>query len=208
MKIFILFFLLSININHALANAYNEARSVLQQSLSEMLEKLENKPAGMKDKEQGDQFYYDVARSVLDIVDMEVMSKLVLGRHWKNADDGQRRRFVYGFEKMLIKSYAKQTALLANVQIEFLPAPEEISQRKYQIIHTQVKTADGHPPLQVNYSMTNNNGWKVFDFIVDGVSILNQFRQNFDAEIRETSLHALISRLNGMNASVPAEGSQ
>ncbi len=199
MKCFVLLYLLIMGSGYALANDYDEARTTLQQTLNELLEVLKDKLATVKDEKREDQFYYGLARNLLKVVDMKLMSKLALGKYWNSTDEMQKQRFIRGFEKMLIKSYAKQVALLADIEIEFLPQPQGTPPRKYQIIHTRVITADGKAPLQVNYSMINRDGWKVFDFIIGGVSILSQFRQNFDAEIRETGLQALIRRFDSVD---------
>ena len=194
-KFFILFIVLSAVGVSANADDYSDATKVIRQTINELTTAAKEGPAKITDKSSEDQFYYGLAKQALAVINVELMGKLALGNHWKSASDEQKKKFVYGFERMLVKSYAKQVALLRDTQIEFLPQPPGVPPRKYQIIYTQITFSDGRSPLKVNYSMIKREGWQVFDFLVDGVSIVNQFRQNFNAEVTETSLSALIERL-------------
>lgn len=181
------------------ADDYAAAEKTVRSIVSELLAQVESE----KYKEDEEEFFRLLAENILVSVNTDLMSRLMLGKHWTSATEEQRKRFIAGFKNMLIRSYGKSIVLLSGITIKFLPpaASANGKPRKYQVVHTEVVNSEGRPPISINYSLANQDGtWKVFDLIIDGVSILRQFRQNFRMEIEETGFDALINRLNSIDA--------
>ena len=176
------------------AVAYAEAQAVMQRTTRQLLNHLREH---IKDYSENEELLYMMLReTVLPVVDTRLISRLVLGTHWKTASKSQQERFAASFQAALIRNYGKALLLLPDIRIEYIPAaPGERPRKKYQVVRTKVMTSTNQAPLSINYSMINRQGWKVFDIIIDGTSIAKQFRDGFDQEIRETGFEALLMRL-------------
>ena len=140
---------------------------------------------------------------ILPIIDLQSMAKLILGKHWKTASEDQRRQFIHEFKSMLIRTYARSIADFGDAEVKLLPAPgKPKGESKRHRVRSQLNIGAG-TPLQVDYVFRKKgDAWKVFDLVVDGLSLIKNFRTSFSQEISETSLDALIERLAGTNARV------
>ena len=135
---------------------------------------------------------------ILPIIDLQSMAKLILGKHWKAASQDQRRQFIHEFKSMLIRTYAKSMADFGDAKVTLLPAQGKQKGKQKSRRHrvrSQLSIGAG-APLQVDYVFRRKgDAWKVFDLVVDGLSLIKNFRTSFSQEISETSLDALIERL-------------
>lgn len=147
-------------------------------------------------KENPEQVSMLINETVVPILDLTSMSKLVLGRYWKQASEEQRISFISEFKDMLIRTYAKSLVDHGNAKIKVLPS-HGMQEGKYRTVQTELDVGSGKVPLQVAYVFRSNekNEWKVLDLKVDGLSLAKNFRSSFNQEIKETSLSALIERL-------------
>ena len=138
---------------------------------------------------------------ILPIIDLQSMAKLILGKHWKTASEDQRKQFIHEFKSMLIRTYAKSMADFGDAKLKLLPAQDkQKGQGKRHRVRSQLSLGGG-APLQVDYVFRKKgDAWKVFDLVVDGLSLIKNFRTSFSQEISETSLDALIKRLASTNA--------
>lgn len=170
---------------------------IVEQTSAELLEII-NKDA---DRIRNDAEFVDsiVNQIVLPIIDLQSMGKLILGKHWKTASEQQRADFVEQFKLMLIRTYAKSVADFGDAEIVILPN-EDQQQGKFYRVKTQVSLS-GSAPLNVDYMFRQQKDtqWKAFDLIVDGLSMVKNFRSSFGREITETSLDALIERIKNTN---------
>ena len=142
-------------------------------------------------------FYQMLEKEILHQMDMELMGKLVLKEHWKTANEEQRTKFLSGFKAMILESYGKSLLLLSDIEIEFIPMPDSQKKRKYQIVHTQILSSSNELPLTMDYYLIKrDHDWKIFDLVIGGASIVQQFRQGFREEIADTSFDSLVQRLN------------
>ncbi len=136
---------------------------------------------------------------VLPVIDLQSMGKLILGKHWKTANDEQRDQFIEQFKAMLIRTYAKSIADYGHAKVTVLPNTTEQKKKRHRV-RSELDLGSG-TPLQVDYVFRRkDDSWKVFDLVVDGLSLIKNFRTSFSQEISETSLDALIERLKNTNA--------
>ena len=138
---------------------------------------------------------HDVVRRILKPrLDLERTSRWVLGKHWGSADDNQKQRFIAEFTTLLVRTYATAVADLAGVEVEYLPLKGEPG-AKDVTVQTQI-AHDGGEPIGVYYRMYNGqNGWKVYDVSIDGVSLVTTYRSSFSRVVRSDGIDALINRL-------------
>lgn len=135
---------------------------------------------------------------ILPLIDLQSMGKLILGKHWKRASEEQRSQFIEEFKSMLIRTYAKSIADFGHAKITVFPPQGEQKGKRHRV-KSELDLGSG-TPLQVDYVFRRkDDNWKVFDLVVDGLSLIKNFRTSFSQEISETSLDALIKRLASTN---------
>lgn len=127
--------------------------------------------------------------------DVKGISKLVLGRNWKTATPEQRTRFTNSFKNSLIRNYAD--ALLDNydtVEAKFQPL-RLVGGETDVTVKAELKRKVGKP-IAVGFSMQLVEGeWKVYDVILENLSLVTNFRSQFNQEIKKNGLEALITRI-------------
>jgi phospholipid transport system substrate-binding protein len=152
--------------------------------------------------ESDPQFLYGLVDEViLPLIDFDAMTKLTLGKHWRTATPEQRERFMAEYKTMLVRTYTKSLADYAGSDIIYLPSRAEPDSSRVTI-YTEVDRGDGRPRVPVNYSLRKvGDEWLVYDVVIDGLSLVKNYRTSFNEEIAQTSLQALIDRLAEANRS-------
>lgn len=149
-----------------------------------------NKDTYAKDHKK---LYAMVQEQVLPYFDFRAMSRLVLGKHWREASEDQRNRFTNEFRDLLVRTYATALLKYTNEQVAYLPfrmSPEE----KTVVVKTEVKQGSGGPTIPINYSFyPADNTWKVFDVTIDGISLVTTYRGTYAEKIRNGGIDALIA---------------
>lgn len=138
-------------------------------------------------------------------VDFDRVSILILGKYWKTATPEQQARFKKEFRTLLVRTYTTAFTEYANWKIRYLPLKAEESSNKV-MVRTEILQA-GAQPVEVNYRMVNlNNNWKVYDVLIEGISLIQNYRSSFTNEVARTgSLDELISQLAQRNSSAHKE---
>ncbi len=136
-------------------------------------------------------------------VDLERVSRLVLGKHWQSASAAQRARFKREFGSQLMRTYAigvidyLMFSEMVGSQVTYLtPIVNEDS--GVAIVPTKV----GNSAIQarVDYRLHRRDGtWKVYDVMVDGVSTVRTYRSSFIAEMSRHGIDRLIERIAAKN---------
>jgi phospholipid transport system substrate-binding protein len=173
-----------------------EALSLVQKTAEEMLRVLRDQRDTLK--QHPERIYPLVEKIVVPHFDFERMSRLVLGRHWREASPAQRQRFMEEFRNLLVRTYA--SALLEYSEQTITYAPLRAAAGATDItIHTEIQQPGGLP-IPLDYRMHYVAGaWKVYDVIAEGVSLVTNYRSSFANEIRQASLDTLIERLAARN---------
>ena len=138
-------------------------------------------------------------------VDFDRVSLLVLGQNWKTATPGQKARFKQEFRMLLVRTYTTAFTEYSDWNIRYLPLDPDENDKKV-VVKTEVLQSDAQP-VTVNYRMVNvGNDWKVYDVLIEGISLVQNYRANFASEIEQTgSLDQLIDQLVKRNASALKE---
>lgn len=123
--------------------------------------------------------------------DFDTMARLVLGRYWRNLGDSDQIRFISGFRDLLVERYAYILLSYREHSITYEPV-QPMGERGYVIVK-QIITSEGRPPLPIEYPMRPlEDGWKVIDLIVDGISLVRNYRKTFQEEINNKGLEDFI----------------
>lgn len=148
-----------------------------------------------------------VERVLLPHFDVDHAARLVLGKHWRTATPEQRQRFIDGFYGSLMNNYGDALLEFTGDRIRVLPstvAPEATS----AVVRTEVKRSNGSK-IPVNYSLRKTEaGWKAWDVVIEGISYVKSFREDFGSEIDQKGLDAVIQRLEAQNRGGAASGSR
>ena len=177
------------------AQSYEEARDFLSALVDEVISEVKTNNAMYRDDTE--KLYRLIDQRILSTVDMELFSKLTLGAHWNSASTTQRQSYANAIRDTMVRSYGKSLLLLSKVEKVDYPLPETTKQARYQIVKTMLFFTGGQSPVSINYAMlSKEDKWVIFDLIIDGLSVGKQFRQNFDLEIKDKGLDALITRLS------------
>lgn len=132
--------------------------------------------------------------------DVEAISRLVLGRHWRQATTEQRQRFTNAFKRLVIHSYAKALLLYSNEEIQVLPVPAGKQGSPRISVHSIVTTSTGNP-VSIAYRLRmKNGGWMIYDLVVEGVSLVLNYKQSFSEQIRRQGLDDLIRSIEEKNS--------
>ncbi len=137
---------------------------------------------------------------VLPHFDFIKMSQLVLGKNWRKADRAQQQQFTDEFRTLLVRTYGKALLEYTDQTLRYLPFHADEKARKVTV-KTEIMQQGGAPSIPLHYSMYLNRAgeWKVFDFKVDGVSLVSNYRSSFNSEFRSGGMPQLLSKLQQMN---------
>jgi len=144
-----------------------------------------------------------VDQIIIDIVlphfDFVAMSRAVLGKHWRRTNAGQQERFVLEFRNLLVRTYA--TALLEYTEepIDYPPLIANPTDTDVTV-RTEIEQPGGLG-IPINYRMERlDDGWMVYDITIDGLSLISNYRNTFNNEIRKVGIDQLIENIKQRNA--------
>jgi phospholipid transport system substrate-binding protein len=170
---------------------------IIDQAATTMSEKL----GGRKDyyKDNPDELYSMISDLLLPYFDTRYSGRLVLGKHWKSTSAEQRTDFIDAFYQFLLQSYADGVLDFNQDRVVVLDS-EADPEGKRAIVKTEMRLDDG-TDVPVNYSMRRSPaGWRVYDVRIEGVSYVQNYRNQFDAEIRANGVDSVIGRLRADTA--------
>jgi phospholipid transport system substrate-binding protein len=150
-----------------------------------------------------------VDKDVLRFFDIEYAARLVLGRHWRDATPEQRQRFVDAFENSMLNNYGNALVEFKGDRLKVLPTRGQPDD-KFAEVRTTIRRDDGSD-VPVNYVLHKTpDGWKAWDVVIQGISYVKSFRDDFGAQIDQQGIDAVIDRLQkgakpNMSAAKPAE---
>jgi phospholipid transport system substrate-binding protein len=182
-----------------MAEEEHPAMALVKDTTATIKQKIKEQDEAIK-KDQ--EVLYDlVDKVVLPHFDFRKMSSWVLGKNWRKADDAQKKKFTDQFSRLLVRTYSR--ALYDNVdqQIDFLPIrgkpqPDEV------VIRTEIPQK-GAFPIPIDYKMHLKDGeWKVYDVVIDSLSLVANYRTSFNQEIKQSGIDNLIAKLADRNKEV------
>lgn len=165
---------------------------VIEEAVAILAERLD----GKKDEFAEDRvaLYQLIDDILLPRFDQRFAAQLVLARHWRTASEEQQQRFIDAFYNSLLKRYAEGILEFEEDRIEVLAFRGDAS-KKTSSVRTVVELDDGSK-VPVNYDLVRRGEqWKIFNVTIEGVSYMRNYRTELDAEIRASSLNAVIERL-------------
>jgi phospholipid transport system substrate-binding protein len=179
--------------------------NLIQSTASAMLKDLDAHRADYK--KDPNKVHHLVDEILLPHFDTEYSAKLVLGRYWNTASADQRTRFVNAFYKSMLSNYGDALVDFTSDRLKVFPYTGD-PKAQYATVRTQIRKDDGSQ-VAVNYSLRQTDqGWKAWDVIIEGISYVKSFRDDFSSEIEQKGLDEVIARLeSGVKPTAIAAGS-
>jgi phospholipid transport system substrate-binding protein len=173
---------------HTLAAADNALESI-KKTINEVIHVLED--ADLKKPARADERRKKLEQVIGSRFSYDEMSKRALGKQWAKISEPQRKEFVELFQRLLSKTYAGKIEGYSGEQVHYLG---ERNQDGYAEVRTKVSSGKTEIPL--DYRLLQLGGdWRVYDVVVDGVSLVANYRGQFDKIIRTSSYDDLVDRL-------------
>jgi phospholipid transport system substrate-binding protein len=149
--------------------------------------------AGNKQK-----IYALAEEKILPNFDFNRVSRMVLGKGWKAATPEQQAVFQKEFRTLLLRTYAVALGKYKDQNIDYKPLKAE-PDAKNVTVKTQILQTGGQP-VAVDYSLVKNpDGWKVYDIVIESVSLVTNYRTQFSSEISQNGIDSLNKKLAEKN---------
>ncbi|MBL8395798.1 MAG: ABC transporter substrate-binding protein [Candidatus Accumulibacter sp.] len=144
-----------------------------------------------------------VETKVLPYFNFQHMTALAVGRDWNRATAEQKKRLTEEFKTLLVRTYSNALTSYKNQKLVYKPSkiqPEDSN----VLVRTEV-VQPGNKAVQLDYALEKlGDGWKVYDVIVAGVSLVTNYRDTFSQEVRNNGIDGLISMLANRNKQLEA----
>jgi phospholipid transport system substrate-binding protein len=137
---------------------------------------------------------------VLPHFDFERMTRLAVGRNWSQASDPQKQALIKEFRTLLVRTYSTSLSQYRNQTIDVKPTKVAAADKEATVRTAVIQ--QGGPPIPIDYSMEKvDSGWKVYDVVIDGASLVTTYRGTFNDQIQKGGIDALVKTLQDRNRS-------
>lgn len=143
---------------------------------------------------------YDIVNTyILPYVNLEKTTRLSAGRYWRQASQQQHDQLVKAFTHTLIRTYSgafKQVKKDSKLTVRTFrgdPTAEDV------VVNSSL-TQGNAPSINIDYRMENtDDGWKIYDLNVEGIWLIQNYRNQFSQQITQNGIDGLIAALNSRN---------
>jgi len=133
-----------------------------------------------------------VRKIAIDIFDVQETARRALGRHWQQRTPQEREEFVQLFADLLERTYIDKIDLFGGERLKFT---EEKVDGEHAVVRAKVVTKQG-AEVPVEARMLNRTGrWQIYDIVIENISLIGNYRSQFDRIIRSSSYGELARRL-------------
>ena len=129
--------------------------------------------------------------------DFSEMTKRSLGRHWEALDVDEQRDFVDAFTQRLLRGYGRSVRSSGDEKIQY---EREVRNGDYASVETKVVSGSGDE-LPIDYELHDVDGqWKVYDMVIDHISIVSNYRAQFERVIAKSSVKNLLQKMKQIDS--------
>jgi phospholipid transport system substrate-binding protein len=142
-----------------------------------------------------------IEAKVLPHFSFQSMTALAMGQSWSKATPEQKKRLIDEFKTLLVRTYASALAAYSEQRIDYRPLRAKPTDTDVTV---QVRVIQsGAQPVPIDYSMEKTpGGWKVYDVMVGGVSLVANYRTEFNHTVREAGVEGLLKNMQAKNRSL------
>jgi phospholipid transport system substrate-binding protein len=145
-----------------------------------------------------------VETKVAPYFDFTRITALAMGKNWRTATPEQQKRLTEEFRSLLIRTYSGALTQYRDEKIDYKPLRMNAGDTEV-LVRTAAVRASG-PPVPIDYSMEKTpDGWKCYDVVVGGVSLVTNYRDEFNAQIQSGGVNGLIKTLADRNKGIAAK---
>jgi phospholipid transport system substrate-binding protein len=147
-------------------------------------------------------------KKVLPYFDFRAMTQLAVGKYWREASPSQQKALEDAFRTLLVNTYTASlnVASTGKEVVEVKPTDVKSGQNDV-VVRTLVRTPNRQQPIPVDYRMTRGaDGWKVYDVIVENLSLVTNYRSSFASEIQRSGIDGLVKALEAKNRELAQNG--
>jgi len=192
-----LFLVLSMN-TWAAEMDVKDAQAVIKQTTDKMLMALKTEKDNLK--KEPERVYGLVEEIVLEHFDFKAMSKKVLGKSWRKASKEEQTQFITEFQNLLVRTYATSLVEVAGEEVKVNYLPVGAPRKKNVVIKTQVSRGI-EKPVDIDYRMHfyKDGKWRAYDIKAAGISLVTTYRSEFNNDIQQGGMSALIKKIADRN---------
>ena len=174
------------------------AQQLVVDTSQEIMKRLEKEETVVR--AEGQRLYEIVEEMVLPHFDFTAMASWVLGKYWRQATPEQKSRFTEEFKMLLVRTYSNALLEAIGKQITYLPLKSAKADVDEVTIRTEVEQKGGFP-IPIDYKMHLKDGkWKVFDVVIDNISLVSNYRTSFAKQIKDEGIEKLIDDIARRNS--------
>ena len=130
--------------------------------------------------------------------DFTRITTLAMGRNWRTATPEQQKRLTEEFRSLLVRTYSGALSQYREEKVDYKPLRMNPGENEV-VVRTAVLRSSGSP-VPIDYSMEKTpEGWKCYDVVVGGVSLVTNYRDEFNAQIQKGGIDGLIKALADRN---------
>lgn len=173
----------------AVAGENDSAKEHVMATVDQIMQILSDQQ--FKAPEQAQERRRLVTQSVNRLLDYEEMGKRTLGAQWKKLTVGEQEEFVLLFQQFLSNLYESQFEAYSDEQVKYLG-----ERRKGEFAEVRTVLVSKKTKVPLDFRLFRKSGqWRVYDMVVDGVSLVKNFRSQFSRIIRASSFQGLLAKL-------------
>jgi len=142
---------------------------------------------------------------ILPHVDFEEATRLAVGRGWAQASPEQKKKLVQEFRNMLVRTYSNAIGAYEGQTMKVQPSRVKPGDAEATVRNQFIRP--GGKPVLIDYQMRKTaQNWKIYDIVVEGVSLVLTYRSEFDAVVKQEGIDGLIKRLSQKNTPAAVGG--
>lgn len=189
-------FITSMLVNAHAAQAELTADELVKRTADDVLNTIKSD----KEIQSGNQqkIFALAEEKIMPNFDFDRVCRMVLGKNWRTATPEQQAAFQKEFRTLLLRTYATALGKYKDQVIEYKPLRAEAGAKNVSV-KTQILQPGGQP-ISVDYSLVKaDSGWKVYDIVIESVSLVTNYRSQFSSEISRNGLDSLNKKLADKN---------
>lgn len=146
-------------------------------------------------------------QKVLPHFDFRTMTQLAVGRHWREATPAQQKALEDAFRSLLVNTYTTSLNITSTGKESVDVKPVDPKNATEVVVQTVVRSPSRPQPIAVDYRMAKgSDGWKVYDVVVENLSLVTNYRGSFSSEIQRSGIDGLVKVLENKNRELAQTG--
>jgi len=141
-----------------------------------------------------------VDKKIVTHFDFQAMTRLAVGRYWREATPAQQKALEGAFRTLLVTTYTTALASAGKANHSVDVRPLQVKPADDDVTVRTLVRESGAKPIEISYRMAKAaSGWKVYDVVVENLSLVTNYRDSFSSEIGRNGIDGLIKSIEGKN---------